>query len=57
MFQCAFICTHWEYTLDRVYLKKVWPLLDKTANFFLAWREKEATGEGGYRYNVYVRWI
>ena len=53
VFQCAFICTHWEYTLDRVYLKKVWPLLDKTANFFLAWREKEATGEGGYRYNVY----
>ncbi|MBQ9431986.1 MAG: hypothetical protein IJU44_10605 [Kiritimatiellae bacterium] len=53
VFQCAVICTHWEYTLDRDYLKKVWPLLDKTANFFLAWCEKEPAGDGGYRYNVW----
>ena len=52
-FQCAVMCTHWEYTLDRAYLKKVWPVLDKTANFFLKWREKEATPDGGYRYNVW----
>ncbi|MBP5321213.1 MAG: hypothetical protein J6334_09495 [Kiritimatiellae bacterium] len=53
VFQCAVFCTHWEYTHDRAYLKKVWPLLDKTANFFLAWCEKEATPDGGYRYTVY----
>ena len=57
VFQCAVMCTHWEYTLDRAYLKKVWPVLDKTANFFLKWREKEAAGgsrpAAAYRYNVY----
>ena len=53
VFQCAVMCTHWEYTLDRAYLKKVWPVLDKTANFFLKWREKEKTSDGGYRYNVW----
>ena len=52
-FQCAVMCTHWEYTLDRAYLKKAWPVLDKTANFFLKWCEKEATPDGGYRYNVW----
>jgi len=52
-FQCAVMCTHWEYTLDRAYMKKVWPVLDKTANFFLRWREKETTPNGGYRYNVW----
>ncbi|MBR6734598.1 MAG: hypothetical protein IKL96_09395 [Kiritimatiellae bacterium] len=56
-FQCAVMCTHWEYTLDRAYLKKVWPVLDKTANFFLKWREKEAMGGprsvAAYRYNVW----
>ena len=52
-FQCAVMCTHWEYTLDRAYLRKVWPVLDKTANFFLEWCEKEATPDGGYRYNVW----
>ncbi|MBQ4143660.1 MAG: hypothetical protein IJD43_09320 [Thermoguttaceae bacterium] len=52
-FQCAVICTHWEYTLDREYLKKVFPLLDKTANFFLAWCEKETFPDGSYRFNVW----
>ena len=52
-FQCAVMCTHWEYTLDRAYLKKVWPVLDKTANFFLKWCEKEVLATGGYRYNVW----
>ena len=52
-FQCAVMCTHWEYTLDRSYLKKVWPVLDKTANFFLKWCEREAAPGGGYRYNVW----
>ncbi|MBQ4199394.1 MAG: hypothetical protein II649_05885 [Kiritimatiellae bacterium] len=52
-FQCAVMCTHWEYTLDRNYLKKVWPVLDKTANFFLKWCEREPTADGGYRYNVW----
>ena len=52
-FQCAVMCTHWEYTLDRAYLKKVWPVLDKTANFFIKWREREPTKDGGYRYNVW----
>ena len=52
-FQCAVMCTHWEYTLDRAYLKKVWPVLDKTANFFLKWCEKEEMADGGYRYNVW----
>ena len=51
------MCTHWEYTFDRAYLKKVWPVLDKTANFFLTWREKEALGGprsvAVYRYNVW----
>ena len=55
-FQCAVMCTHWEYTLDRAYLKKVWPVLDKTANFFLKWCEKEVMGGprsvAAYRYNV-----
>lgn len=53
VFQCAVMCTHWEYTLDRAYLRKVWPVLDKTANFFLKWCEKEAMPDGGYRYNVW----
>ena len=53
VFQCAVMCTHWEYTLDRAYLKKVWPVLDKTANFFLKWCEKEPTPDAGYRYNVW----
>jgi hypothetical protein len=53
VFQCAVMCTHWEYTLDRAYLKKVWPVLDKTANFFLKWREREPTADGGYRYNIW----
>ena len=53
VFQCAVMCTHWEYTLDREYLMKVWPVLDKTANFFLKWCEKEALANGGYRYNVW----
>ena len=52
-FQCAFFCTHWEYTLDREYLRKVFPLLDKTANFFMAWCEKETLSGGSYRYNVW----
>ena len=56
-FQCAVMCTHWEYTLDRAYLKKVWPVLDKTANFFLKWCEKEVMGGprsvAAYRYNVW----
>ncbi|MBR0238706.1 MAG: hypothetical protein IJQ39_11485 [Thermoguttaceae bacterium] len=52
-FQCAVFCTHWEYTLDRKYLKKVFPLLDKTANFFIAWCEKETHADGSYRYNVW----
>ncbi len=52
-FQCAVFCTHWEYTLDRDYLKKVFPLLDKTANFFMAWCEKETLPNGSYRYNVW----
>ncbi len=56
-FQCAVMCTHWEYTLDRAYLKKVWPVLDKTANFFLKWCEKEVVGGprsvAAYRYNVW----
>ena len=58
-FQCAVMCTHWEYTLDRAYLRKVWPVLDKTANFFLKWCEKEVlVGRGvldppKYRYNVW----
>lgn len=52
-FQCAFFCTHWEYTLDGAYLAKVWPLLERTANFMLAWREKEALPGGGYRYNIW----
>ena len=52
-FQCAVFCTHWEYTLDRDYLKKVFPLLDKTANFFMAWCEKETHADGSYRYNVW----
>ena len=51
-FQCAVMCTHWEYTLDRAYLKKVWPVLDKTANFLLKWREKESLPNGGYRYVI-----
>ena len=53
VFQCAMMCTHWEYTLDRAYLKKVWPIFDKTANFFLKWCEKEMLPNGGYRYVVY----
>jgi len=53
VFQCAPYCTHWEYTLDREYLKHVWPLLDKTANFFLKWCEKETRPDGSYRYLVY----
>ena len=55
VFQCAVMCTHWEYTLDRNYLKKVWPVLDKTANFFLKWCEKEIATDGTnrYRYNVW----
>jgi len=53
VFQCALMCTHWEYTLDRAYLKKVWPLLEATANFFRAWCEKEPLSDGGYRYNVW----
>ncbi|MBQ7188178.1 MAG: hypothetical protein IJR99_02050 [Kiritimatiellae bacterium] len=65
-FQCAVMCTHWEYTLDRTYLKKVWPVLDRTANFFLKWSEKENLGGprsvatvnetktvSTYRYNVW----
>lgn len=52
-FQCAVFCTHWEYTLDREYLKKVFPILDKTANFFMAWCEKEPLSDGSYRYNVW----
>jgi len=52
-FQCAVMCTHWEYTLDRAYLEKVWPVLDKTANFFLKWAEKETLANGGHRYNIY----
>lgn len=53
VFNCAVACTHWEYTLDRNYLKKVWPLLDKTANFFIKWSEREETADGGYRYVVW----
>ena len=52
-FQCSVMCTHWEYTLDRAYLRKVWPVLDKTANFFIKWCEREPTANGGYRYNVW----
>ena len=61
-FQCAVMCTHWEYTLDRAYLRKVWPVLDKTANFFLKWCEKEELvgsrvprdrDAPTYRYNVW----
>lgn len=53
VFQVAVMCTHWEYTLDREYLRKVWPLMEKTANFFLKWREKESMPGGGYRYNIW----
>ena len=40
-------------TLDRAYLRKVWPVLDKTAYFFIKWCEREPTANGGYRYNVW----
>lgn len=49
-FQTAAVCTYWEYTLDRAYLKKVWPLLDRVANFYLKWCEKETLPDGRYRY-------
>lgn len=57
VFQCSFFCTHWEYTLDEEYLLKIWPLLEATEKFMLAWREKEIMPEGimpdGYRYNIW----
>ena len=49
-FQTAAVCTYWEYTLDRAYLKKVWPLLDRVANFYLKWCEKEELPSGCHRY-------
>ncbi len=52
-FSAAAICTYWEYTLDEEYLKYVWPLLDKVANFYLAWCEKESLRNGGYRYVLF----
>ena len=55
-FSTAQACTYWEYTLDREYLKKVWPLLDKVANFYLSWCEKEPLPSGGYRYVLWDSW-
>ena len=55
-FSTAAVCTYWEYTLDRAYLRKVWPLLDRVANFYLAWCEKEPTANGGYRYVLWDAW-
>ena len=52
-FVCAVMCTHWEYTLDRNYLKKAWPVLDKTANFLMKWAEREDLPSGGYRYSIW----
>lgn len=49
-------CTYWEYTLDRDYLRRVWPLLDKVANFYLSWCEKEPLLGGGYRYVLWDSW-
>ena len=52
-FQAAAVCTCWEYTLDREYLKKAWPFLDKVANFYLAWCEKELLPDGRFQYALW----
>jgi hypothetical protein len=55
-FNTAAVCAYWEYTLDRDYLKRCWPLLDKVANFYLKWCEKENLPGGGYRYVLWDSW-
>jgi len=52
-FQAALACTTWEYTLDEDYLLKTWPFLDRVANFYLKWCEREELGDGRHRYIVY----
>ena len=52
-FQAALACTTWEYTLDENYLRKIWPFLDRIANFYLKWCEREEFGDGRHRYIVY----
>ena len=52
-FSAAACCTCWEYTHDEAYLKQVWPLLDKVANFYFGWCEKEGLDGGKYRYVLY----
>jgi len=55
-YQAAVFCTYWKYTLDRDYLLRVWPVLDKVANFYLAWCEREALPNGRYRYVLWDSW-
>ena len=52
-FTASTFCTYYEYTLDDAYLTRVYPFIEKTANFLVAWCEKEPLSTGGYRYNLY----
>ena len=52
-FTASTFCTYYEYTLDDAYLTRVYPFIEKTANFLVAWCEKEKFPNGKYRYNLY----
>lgn len=55
-YQASAFCTYWEYTRDRKYLKKIWPLLDKVANFYMKWCEREELPDGAHRYVLWDSW-
>ena len=52
-FSAASFCTYYEYTLDEAYLARVYPFLEKTANFYVKWCERETLPGGGYRYSFF----
>lgn len=55
-YQAAAFCTHWEYTRDRNYLRRIYPLLDKIANFYQRWCEREELPGGRHRYVLWDSW-
>lgn len=53
LFAATLFMQYYDYTMDGAWLKETgYPFLDKVANFYLAWCEKDATDEG-YVYHLY----
>lgn len=53
-FAATMIISYYNYSMDQEFLtQKAYPFLEKIADFYTQWCEKEDLGDGNYRYNLY----